>query len=653
MSLNVDAIVRQCKSEYDHGIEYRQGRVKDWQGTEDLYYGRVKKTLKGRFNIPVPIMSGFIDTLHSKIDDSPIIRFRPSEEADFRVTKKTQALYDRISTSEDSDLDSKDIDVKKLAIFSGRGTYKVYGESDPEFAFKTGPVDHYDFFADPRRGDLEDARFVGEDNVFKSKSQLIRGARSERYDKRSVAMLINGMVPNTIKDNQDRYRNKENRLFALGLTGSTNHFFGEGMERFIEQGTIWEGERYYVLWNYGTNIAIKCCPLKEVFKSNLWWYTSWATHRDPFNFWSKAPADDMRPIAETIKVLANQELDNRQKKNWGQRAYDPEIFPNGAELEWRPNGLVAVKLGSSKVTPISNGIYEFKTPDLEGTIDLVNWLDNMAGQKSGVTAAAQGQTEDVKVGIYQGNLQQVADRLGLYNKSYVKCHAAIGRRFVWACHEHLNKKEAVKLIGENGVEWDYLIGKEVNPKVDIIVESSSAEMQLNEAKKSKRSSAIAAINTNPELAKSVNKKWMLEQVLLNGDFDDEEVRIALDTETNGSREVMARASEAIQEIIKNKKPKLFRGATTGFQQKILDFATDNTDNDFALFQRLIAYSEAHNDIVMQNMSRRAMQTRAQQGMGLPPPSGAVPPGVPVEQPTEEIPMESMAPPTEPVPSMEV
>lgn len=644
--MNVDAIVRQCKAEYDHGIEYRQGRAADWKGTEDLYYGKVKKTVKGRFNIPFPIMSGFIDTLLSKIDDSPLVRFKPAEEADFRSVKKIQAVYDRISTLEDSDFASKDIDGKKYASMYGRAIFKVFGESDPEFNFKVSVVDPYDYYVDPKGGgEPEDARFMGEDNIFKSKSQLIQGAQDGRYIKKNVALLVNGITPSTIVDNQDRYRNKENRLFALGLSGSTNFYTGEGLERFIESGTIVNGERYYVLWNYATGLAIRCEPLKEVFESKLWWWPSWATHRDPHNFWSKAPADDMRPIAETIRILANQELDNRQRKNYGQRAYDPEVFPNGSELSWRPDGLVAVRAGSSRVQQIANAIYEFKTPDLEGTINLVNWLDNMAGQKSGVTAAAQGQAEDAKVGIYQGNMQAVADRLGLYNKSYVKCHAAVGRRFVWACKEHITKKMAVKLIGEQGVEWDFLIGREVNPKTDVVVESSSAEMQLNEAKKMKRSQALANISADEEMRKAVNPKWRVEQTLLNGEFGDEEVRVALDTENNGSREVLARASEAIQDIINGKQPKLFRGATTGFQQKILDFASDNTDNDFELFQRLIAYSQAHNEIVMDNMRRRALKIRAQQGMGLPPPSGSE--GAPLPPQGGEMPMGGMQEPAGP------
>lgn len=642
-------IVAQLRSEYENGLAYKQGRVKDWQATEDQYYGKVKKTLKGRFNVPVPVMSGFIDTLLSKIDEPPVIKFRPVEEADFRATKKLQAFYDIKSRSEDNDFDSKDLDGKKLGAFYGRAIFKTFAESEPAFKFYTYVTDPYDFYCSPTGGgDLENHRFLGEDNIFKSKSEILQGANAGIYDKRNASLLVNGLAENTIKDNDNRYQNKANRLSALGLTQTMHNFMGEGMIRLIESGTIIDGERYYVLWSYETGLLLRCKPLKEVFKSGLWWWTSWATHRDAFNFWSKAPADDIRPIAEVIKVLANQELDNRQKRNFGQRAYDPAMFPNGAELEYRPNGLVAVASDATKTRQIASGIYEFQTPELNGTINLVDWLDGMIGQKSGVTAAAQGSADDAKVGIYQGNMQQVADRLGLYNKAYAKCHTAIGRRFVWGCYEHLNKAQAVKLIGENGVTWDEIRKSDINPEVDIFVESSSNELRMSEMKNERRQAAVAQIAADPDLKKAVNPTWLAEQTLLGGMFDDEDVRVALDTENDGNREVLARASENIQAIIKGKTPKLFRGATTAYQQKILDFATDNTDDDFELFVKLTDYAKAHDKLVMENMSRKAMQVRGKQGLGLPE-QAPMPPGLPEMPgvPNSPMPPEAMPAP-EPV-----
>src|SRR5688572_4990679 len=188
-----EQIVAQCRREYEAGIGYRQGRVKDWQANEDLYYGRVKKQLKNRFNVPMPVMSGFVDTLMSKIDEAPLVKFKPAEEADYRATKKVQSLWDTTSRSEDNDFASKDLDIKKMACFYGRGISKVYGESDPSFKFNMFVTDPYDFYVDPvGGGNLENARYMGEDNIFRSKSMLIAGANSGLYDKKNVMLLVNG-----------------------------------------------------------------------------------------------------------------------------------------------------------------------------------------------------------------------------------------------------------------------------------------------------------------------------------------------------------------------------------------------------------------------------------------------------------------------------
>ena len=603
-----DQIAAQVCAEYLAGLQFKQPRVDQWHLNEDQYFGKVKKALKGRFNVPLPIMSGFVDTLLSKVDEPPAIKFMEAREARHRAVKKVQAKYEQDSTSEDNDWETKDIDGKKLAIFSGRAIYSAAGESDPKFKFNLRNVDHYDFYTDPMGGgDLENHKFCGEDNLFKNRWQLLEGAKSGLYDREAVFQVLNGTAAETLADNDNLYLNKSNRFMALGMDNRTYNYAGQGLYKFIEAGTTWKGKRYYVLLNYETKIAIRCVPLEEMFKSKLWWFTSWATHRDAYNFWSKAPADDVRPIAEVIRVLANQELDNRQKRNAGQRAYDPEVFPNPAQLEYRPDGLVAVKSGTAKIHEIKRGIYSFETPELTGTINLVNWLDGMLGQKTGVTPDSQGKSEEDKVGIYYGNMQQVADRLGLLNKFYKKNWVAIGRRYLWALSEHLIEPEAVKLIGENGVEWENVVKADVDPNTGIKIEGKDAEAQADAMKAEKQAAALDRIIGDPELKAQVSKKWLIEQVLLNGDYNDETVRVAMDVQNEGNREVLAKAAEAIEEIIQGKTPKLVRNATTAFMQKIVDFAMDNTDGNLILFRRLMRYANAHRRIVVENMTRKAMQ----------------------------------------------
>jgi hypothetical protein len=337
---------------------------------------------------------GFVETLLSKIDEPPTLKFEPGEEADYKATIKVQALYAQESTAEDHDWDMLDLDGKKQAILYGRAIYKFFAQSKPKYKSNLECVDVYDFIADPiGGGDLEKHRFVIQDNLFKSKEDLKQGVEALGYDATTVEKIINATSADKLVDNDNLYKSKQSRFIALGMDGLTYNYAGQALFKFIEAGTTYNGKRYYVLFNYKTGIRVKCAPLAEVFESNLWWFTSWTTHRDIFNFWSKALVNDIVPLAEMIRVLFNQELDNRNKKNWGRRAYDPEVFPNPTELSWKPDGLVATKAGASRVAPLGNGVYQFVTPELGGTIDLVSYMDSVIGQKTGVNADAQGSAE--------------------------------------------------------------------------------------------------------------------------------------------------------------------------------------------------------------------------------------------------------------------
>lgn len=631
--MDKDKLLKQLMREFEAGFDLKKGRYADWNDTEDLYFGRVKQRLKGRFNVPLPIMSGFIDTLVSKIDEPPMLEFVPGTEADYRGTQKVQAFYEKARQNEDYDWDMLDIDGKKLNAFYGRTIFKVFSAFDKHFKFNVYNTDPYDFYCDPMGGsDLENHKFVGENNIMKSKKDLEDGAKEGLYDAKAVEQVINNLTETPERKTEGSEQTQQNRFYALNL--KPNNYVADGVTRCVETGTTFEGERMYVLWSYEKGIIFRAEPLKKVFKSGLWWWTSWASNRDIFNFWSKAPADDMRPIAEVMRILANQELDNRQKQNWGMRAYDPALFPNGSELSWRPDGLVAVRAGASSVQAIGNGIFNFQTPQLQGTINLIDWLDNMAGQKTGITAASQGKAEDDKVGIYYGNLQQVADRLGLYNKSYTKCWKAIGRRFLWACKENLKKGEAIKLIGSEGAEWDTISQQDVNPGLDIMVSGGSAQIQADEIKKKREQEALMSIEANPQQSQEVNVKWMIEKKLEVAGFTQEEIRQATDIEHYGNKDILAKAAEIIDDVVKGKEYKKVRNANASFLQKILDYAYDNTDNDPELFEKLMAIIDEHYPIVIENMGRKLF---LEQGQVIPPQVQQLQPDQPQEQPMPNTP----------------
>jgi hypothetical protein len=565
-----DQIAKQCRAEYEAGLKYRHDREKAWTVIEDMYFNRVKKSTKSRFNVPVPILPGFVDTWQAKMSKHVGLAFDQGvDAADYRAAKKTTAFHQKIKSKEDYDWDMLETDGTKLAGIYGRTIYKKYAQSQGGFKDVLELVDPYDFVTDALGGGVdESARNRHQDNIFRNRSELKDGADRGAYDGSQVSKLINATSEDKIADNDNMFRSKQNRLVALGLDGIAHNYAGQDLFKLVESGTTWKGQRYYVVWNYETGVWIRCQPLKEVFKSNLWPWVSWATNRDIFNYWSKGPCDDMVPLAEVIRVLVNQQLDNRNKQNYGMRGYDPAIIADPSQLEWRPDGLVAFKSGTAQLLgDMNKGIVHFQTEALSGTIELATWIDNMLKEKTGVNSESQGSTDSSKVGIAYLNVQQSAERNRLTYESKTKCWIGIGRRFLWGLSEHMRSPEAVKIIGEKGAEWDELRRMEINPEWDVQVSGGEDDTNKDEIKKKALVETFKTLT--PDELMVTNPKWRVKVKLQAAEVDDDEVRMAFDLQEEGNREVLSRASQMIQDCLAGKSYKPYRGANTAFVQKIV------------------------------------------------------------------------------------
>ncbi len=532
---------------------------------------KTPRRLKGRFNIPLPIISGFIDTFKSKIDESPSIDFIPNSEADLRVAKKVEQVWLQEKTDDRGGFNDVDDSVKHLAVMSGRGCYSYFAESDPKYKSNFGFVDYYDHIFEPQGGgDLDDHLFCGRHNIFKTKEEIEAGMKSGLYNKRAGSNIIAAMAENKFKEQETEMYEKNNRLRAIGLSPTTNNYVGVDIVGLTEMYLNYRGERWYIFFDKQTMNVLRAEPLKEVFESDLYPLVSFATHKDPNNYMSKAPCDDIYAAAEGQTEIFNQGMDNLQKRNWGMRGVDTSVVKNVNQLKWRPDGIIEF---DGQKGDIRKALVEIQTPENTAQVtNLIGFLDNFMGTKTGITAGIQGQSDkDKKVGVFFGELEQAADRINAVSKQYRRAHAKLAKRFVAGLNEHLTEDYAIKLIGSNGVEWTELKRKEMTA-LDISSSGGSEEAQANEVKRQKRGNALATLTANPDLGGLLNKKWVVEQLLEAGEFEDEDIRMAMDTQNDGDAEIMSEAAQSIEDILLNKEPNLNRGATTGFVRNIIEFS---------------------------------------------------------------------------------
>nr|MDD5110722.1 hypothetical protein [Patescibacteria group bacterium] len=537
----------QAQLEHAAALKFRQPRIADWRANEELYYNKKVPSLKGRHNVNLPIMVGFVDALLSRIDTPPSLQFKHTEEADLMLAQKVTACWALDSSPNHGNWGWKDLLAKKLAIFTGRGIFKYYADSsDGQYRSHLDICDTYDFLIDPNAGgeSEEHARYLGLDNIFLDKAQL----NSPYYLQTAVAEIIKNTDERQSAAG-DTQREKEGRLALLGLS-LDEYRRRSGVFQFTEWFTTYEGKRWYLVMDMDGGQVIRAVPLTVQFekinpetKDAYWPFASFAPKPDKFVYWNPAPADDVREINISLNITINQALDNRQKVNFNQRAYDARVFRSPQLLKWMPDGLVPAVSDNGN---IQTAIYEFKTNEFTGTFNLLEFFENFIGRMTGVTPGVQGQGQEDKVGIYLGNLDASAERFGLVNKSYSNMYVKLGQLYLNGLYDHLTEERAVRRIGEKGIEWEDKISKAelADKEFDIIISGSRTEQQEQELKKTRQSEWLARNANNPRL----NPRFLDKLGMQAADFSDDQIAEATTLDGGNNAEILAEAAGENQKL---------------------------------------------------------------------------------------------------------
>lgn len=597
-----DQIIETAIKQIDSCLMYRQPRLDQIKKSEDVYFGKTRPALVGQFNFPVPILEGYVETLMSKINDTIKIRFEKGRESTLKAAKKVTACWDKDASTERGNFNSADLDAKKLAIFSGFGALKLIPQSKPEYQQTLIAVDYYDLIFEPMGGrDLEKHASKGQLNIFKSKYELEEGVKNGDYDAGQVQKLINNTGTQEKKTSQDEFNNKNNRMLAMNLNPEYHSYLGEDVWNFIELVTRFNGQDYYILFEKASKVWIKCKPLKEMFSSGLSPWASWQIERNPASFLCRSPLDGIRPVAEAMQIILNQSINNIRKRNFDQIAVNIKKVVDLSDFEYRPNGVIRLKLNDGE--SVDNVFRQVQTPENSAiTINLVSWLDNFLGTKSGITPGSQGNSAEEKVGIYYGNMQQVADKYGMMNQFYAQCHEQIAIRYKHNLRDHLPARGfMVKFVGLKGIQEEEVSRDDVNAGLDVVVSSQNAEAVVDLKKQDKRNGALDRIQKDQNLRVQIGDKWLAEQILRTGEYEEDEIKSAMNKEEGSNAELMSEGAKAIEEIIDGQQPKLNRGANIAYIRKIVDYAIEESDSlDDQTFANLMDFAFQHESIAEQN-----------------------------------------------------
>lgn len=630
---------------------FKLPRVQKIRNYRRLYNTELLPKLRTQFNVPIPVFSGMIDTLQADLNDGLLLKYESQDPADWKPIQKANAAIKQEADSmrPGAKWDEKWMQARLECIFSGRGVLKFTAGNDDGYYSNLEVVPFEDFFFEPSGGgDLESHMFAGQQNIWRTKQQLLDGVKEGIYDKKQVDALIVGGAGKEWKMNGiwDGFSDVGNRFRPLGLTNTSHNYVGEDVFHLVEWVMNYEGKRWYLVFEAYTGTWLRFEKNADVRSSDYMPWISFASHKDIKNFASKSFCDDLYPVADSIITLFNQDLTNRQKINLNARAYDKDMFKDVAKLDeaqYRPDALVPVdtKGGARR---ISEGLYTFTTPALTGTVDLIGWLESNTGKQMAVTDMQQG-------GVYGGNkktpsyvvmaqMQQIEKRIGFMAQPFVTAGQELAQLFFTSLKDYMYEPMAVKLLGETGFEWDVLRRIDLNLKKDFEI-TVTAKSQANakaSLEKNDRQAALTAVSMSPNVNQKARDEYLLRDI---GGFSEYETAILLDNTNQSNKESASELAAAIQDIgLRGKMPMPNYNANLFYLHGLLTFARKMRGTmPKRKFDVLMQFIDVTSKIVKENVQSGVLPMPAPAGAqvgadGKPvAPAGApAQPGKPVESP---------------------
>jgi len=594
----IQEIRDQSLKEIIHARSFKNGKTKNWQKNEQLYYGAKTTSSESRANVDLGRMQEFVHTLLAKVNEPLVFKYTKRKESQL---KRVQILNSLVQIDREKDnWDIKDLVAKKQCILYGRAIYS-YSAADEKNVYKSclQNIDVYDFLIDPSAGgiDVEKARYLGWYGVVKTRQELEAGIKSGEFIKDETTELLQGVGNNTEQPQNEN--DKRVRTQAQNTTYTQKELQDNDKFKFWAWITTYKGVRYYTLVNTNGR-TIKITPLTDMFESGLYPVFTYAAFPDLTEFWTPSFADYVREMFMVQNVSINQMLDNAEAINKPQKVVNVGALEDLGQLKYRRDGLIYTKgdFDANKV------IQTLNVPSINTPIQVFNVLEGIQEKASGVTAGSKG-VEDTtgKVGIYQGNQIAAADRFRLFNKSYSIGTQRFAKLYEYGVRENLLKRVAVQLIGPNGVEIKEVRRTDIFKKGDdygVLVEASNQEILVTIQETQEKLKFLASHAQNPVQ----NPKKAYEIGAKAAGFTAEDVRELQDTSEFGNSELMSEADRDLETLLAGDDIKPNKWANNAYKQRMVDYLKDHEEDiDMQQFERIALYIRNLDPIIIGNEVR--------------------------------------------------
>lgn len=551
-------LIEKLQKEKKIAREFVERKYEDWNENYELYRNKVRTNrLTQRQNVNIPLMKETIKTLLSKVDNPPEVEWKDlagDEGKEILFQEIWNADYDRLN------MEGVDIQDKKTVLLYGRA-FKKLNWVDKTIDIRA--LDIYDVLVDPLVDplNLETARFVIQQNIFRSLRDIIADERYENTGKDQLKIWLTtpeGVIQSS-KD-QKQWEEKLERLKSMGVDSSDFPLFagGDTIVNLTEHYTnIWNEtkkkfERRVIVYA-NDSIELLNEKLVDLIGVDFYPFSTWAEDIETQDFWSDSVADLIRVPNKVINIWFSQLVENRTLRNFQmhwydatQEGYTPQTYEPG------PGRMLPAPGDPSKT------IMPVEIQGLDETLTAIQFLTSVVERGSAVTAIEKGQGEKTAqtLGEVQVLVGKAQERIVTMAKAYSRSWQELAQKYHALLEANSGNKITLYKQGGDGKFWPQVVypgewKSDVGFKAII---SSSSEQEENSIKTiQKFSFALQQFPNNPAL-KKITQKRILESL----DVTPQELREINEAEKNVVQPQMM-APGVAQEPMSNAIPSPFQG----------------------------------------------------------------------------------------------
>lgn len=533
--------------EKEAGMKLQERKHDDWNSNYELYRNKVKTNrLTQRQAVNIPLMKETVKTLLSKIDEPPVVDWK-----ELSGDQQKELIYQEIwnDSSQRNNLELIDVLDKKNVLLYGLSLKKL---NIDDKGVMIAVLDIYDTVLDPLMNvwDLESARFIVHQNIFKTVREILADKRYLKSGKNDLKIWADsppGITQST--ENKEQWEAKMERLESMGVDHGDFPYYAAG-DRIISLT-----EHYTKTWNkktekfekrvivYAENkIELMNEKLTDLIGVDFWPFVMWGEDPETTDVYPDSVADLVRTPNKVLNVWFSQLIENRTLKNFQMHWFLPS--QNYTPQTYTPGP--GVMLPAPPGDDINKVIKPVEISGLDDTLTAIQEVIQIAERGSGATAMQKGETETGQqtLGEVQLLVGKATERTVAMAKFYRLAWYELAVK--WDAMMHKNAPKIIRLfkVSHNGKaypktalmsEWKSTVGYKP------IINSTSEQEIENTKGIQKFIFILQQFPNNPALRKIAQKR-MLEIV----DLAPEELRQVEEAEKQIEQAVKDQQEEGIK-----------------------------------------------------------------------------------------------------------